>query len=114
VGSTGRQIDPNLVRAATWPPLADAFAEADRAGHNLPSLLHDLVAHRPLDPDNPGADLQSRLLADLDPKPTPCPLPAQTGPTPRATFSLPSHRRCAPRRRSLQPRDPDRGSSPRL
>ena len=66
-----RQIDPGLVHAATWPPLADAFAEAARAGHDLPTLLQDVLAHGPLDPSNPGRDLQSRLLADLDPEPTP-------------------------------------------
>ena len=64
-----RQVDPGLVRAATWPPLADAFAEAARAGHDLPTLLQDVLARGPLDPGNPSLDLQSRLLADLEPEP---------------------------------------------
>ena len=65
-----RQVDPHLVRAATWPPLADAFAEAARAGHDLPTLLQEVLAQGPLDPSNPSLDLQSRLLADLEPEPT--------------------------------------------
>ena len=64
-----RQVDPGLVRAATWPPLADAFAEAARAGHDLPTLLQDVLARGPLDPGNPSLDLQCRLLAGLEPEP---------------------------------------------
>ncbi len=64
-----RQVDPRLVSAATWPPLADAFAEASRGGHDLPTLLSDVLAQGRLDPGNPSLDLQSRLLADLNPEP---------------------------------------------
>ena len=64
-----RQVDPRLVSAATWPPLADAFAEASRGGHDLPTLLRHVLAQGRLDPGNPSLDLQSRLLADLNPEP---------------------------------------------
>ena len=65
-----RQIDPHLVRADTWGPLADAFAQADRAGHDMPTMLNHVLAQGPLDPQDPGTDLKWRLLADLEPEPT--------------------------------------------
>ena len=91
-----RQVDPRLVRAATWPPLADAFAEAARAGHDLPTLLQDVLARGPLDSSNPALDLQSRLLEDLDPEPTPWSLPIpESGESPGHTFAARAPRRPA-------------------
>lgn len=72
-----RQVNPHLVRAATWPPLADAFAEAARAGHDLPTLLQDVLACGPLNPGHPSLDLQSRLPAGLEPEPVECHHPRQ-------------------------------------
>jgi DNA primase catalytic core len=66
-----RQVDPSLVQAPTWPPLAAAIAEASRAGRDLPTLLNEVLARGPLDPAEPGLDLERRLTADLDPEPTP-------------------------------------------
>jgi len=104
-----RQVDPGLVRAATWPPLADAFAEAARGGHDLPTLLQDVLARGPLDPDNPSLDLQSRLLAGLEPEPVEWHYTRQD---PRLNPGAPHQqpRRPAPAAPDLH--GPDRDSSP--
>ncbi len=104
-----RQVDPGLVRAATWPPLADAFAEAARGGHDLPTLLQDVLARGPLDPDNPSLDLQSRLLAGLEPEPVQWHYTRQD---PRLNPDAPHQqpRRPAPAAPDLH--GPDRESSP--
>ena len=64
-----RQVDPRLVRDDSWAPLAAAVDQANRAGHDLPTLLREVLNRGPLDPGNPSLDLQSRLLAGLEPEP---------------------------------------------
>jgi hypothetical protein len=108
-----RQIDPSLVRATTWPPLAAAFAEAEQAGHDLPTLLRDVLAQEPLNPSNPGLDLESRLVADLAPQPTPWRRPHVHQPDrPRNPFATqPPPRPSAPQITPPQP-GADQGVTP--
>ncbi len=83
-----RQVDVNLVRADDWGALAATLGRAAAAGHDLRTLLPEVIGANPLADDEPAADLRYRLMERLGVDETPLPqspaAPA-TGPRGRAT-----------------------------
>jgi len=83
-----RQVDLNLVRADDWGALAATLDRAAAAGHDLRTLLPEVIGANPLAEDEPAADLRYRLMERLGVDETPLPQsPTATarGPRGRAT-----------------------------
>jgi len=84
----GRQVDLNLVQADDWGALAATLDRAAAAGHDLRTLLPEIIGANPLAEDEPAADLRYRLMERLGVDETPLPQsPTATarGPRGRAT-----------------------------
>jgi hypothetical protein len=69
-----RQVDLNLVRADDWGALAATLDRAVAFGHDLSTLLTEVIGTNPLADDEPAADLRYRLMERLGAdKRLPCP-----------------------------------------
>jgi len=62
------EIDPRLTTESDWPALAEMLQNAHDAGHDVPDLTRQLIAHSPLG-QVPAQDLRYRLVTEL-PEPT--------------------------------------------
>jgi len=84
-----RQVDLNLVRADDWGALAATLDRAAAAGHDLRTLLPEIIGTNPLAEDEPAADLRYRLMerlgADKRPMPQAVANAVATAPRGRAT-----------------------------
>ncbi len=83
-----RQVDLNLVRADDWGALAATLDRAAAAGHDLRTLLPEIIGTNPLAEDEPAADLRYRLMERLGADETPLaqsPTATARGPRGRAT-----------------------------
>lgn len=84
-----RQVDLNLVRADDWGALAATLDRAVASGHDLSTLLTEVIGTNPLADDEPAADLRYRLMerlgADKRPMPQAVANALATAPRGRAT-----------------------------
>ena len=65
--SLAQQVEPRILDDAFWPQLADSLAVAARAGINVPEVVANAVAGKPLPDELPAAALWWRLSRHLGP-----------------------------------------------
>ncbi len=75
-----RQVDLTLVHADDWGALAATLDRTAAAGHDLRTLLPEIIAEKPLADDHPAADLRYRLMEWLGADETPLPQPVSAAP----------------------------------